>query len=177
MSRTTRRVLIAFGLVFLGGVLAMLALPNGFRRLDMMSESDGRRQKDWIFFGFIPYSTTEFDASLHVSDDFRRELAASKLQVDPGFEAARPDFLIRNHYATSMTYYCRSTVEEKLADLIRLYARQLGVKSPRSTGTETFLSGTLPNGQAGQVQLWMKGPGRIPGFDKVEVVVELTLPK
>lgn len=158
-------------------MLATLALPNGFRRLDMMSEGDGRRQRDWIYFGFIPYSTTEFDPSLHVSDDFRRELAASGLQVDPGFKANKPDFLLRNHYATATTYYCRTTVEAKVADLIRLYASQLNVKAPPSTGTETFIHGTLPNGKAGEVELWQKGRGRKPGLEKIEVVVQLNFPK
>lgn len=179
MSPTTRRILLVLGFVFLGGVFATLLMPEGFRRLDMYSESDGRRQRDWKYFGFIPYSTIEMDKSLHVTDDFWKELEHSQLKVDPLFRRAKPDFLIRSFYTRRDgtrhrgSYYGRSTVDGDFSALESFYFSQLKGTPGKASPKDVFKMGTLPNGKEIMIQIRTVGPGKKRGTDKIELAVQL----
>lgn len=179
MSPTTKRILLALGLVFLGGVFATVLMPEGFRRLEMYSESDGRRQRDWKYFGLIPYSTTEVDPTLHVTADFWKELEHSQLKIDPVYRKAKADFLIRSFYVAAEgtrhkgSYYGRSTVEGDFAALESFYFSQIKGTPGKSSPKDSFKMGTLPDSTEVMIQIRAVGPGKKPGTDKIELAVQL----
>lgn len=179
MSPTTKRILLALGLVFLGGVFATVLMPEGFRRLEMYSESDGRRQRDWKYFGLIPYSTTEVDPTLHVTADFWKELKTFGLKVDPAFRNAKPSYVVRTYYTlapgarNSGSYFCSSTIEADYAATEALYFTQLTGTAGRSSTKEALKMGKLKNGREVMIQLRAVGRGSKPGTDQIEVEVQL----
>ena len=179
MSPTTKRILLALGLVFLGSAFATLLMPEGFRRLEMYSESDGRRQRDWKYFGFIPYSSTEVDKSLRVTEDFWKELGKSGLKVDPGFRSAKQSTITRSFYvpregSTSKgMYYCRATIDADFAATEAFYFAQLTGTPGRSAPKESFKMGTLKNGREVMIHVRAVGMGSKAGTDRIEVAVQL----
>jgi hypothetical protein len=57
----------------------------------MYSEGEGRRQYDYKYLGFLPYSRTEFVDGLHTEDDVARHLESDGITLPPGFEVDSPN--------------------------------------------------------------------------------------
>lgn len=176
MNQTSKRLLFILGFTFLMVIVGSFALPAApFKRLDMTSEGNGRKQSDWKYFGFIPISTVEMDPSIDATDDFLRALDASGLKTDPGFSRIRPDHSMVMSYVDShkKSYFAATSYEASFKKLEANYAKQISGTSGVGAGSDVYFTGTLPSGYGSTVHLRSMGKTGKPGIDRIEISIHL----
>ncbi len=111
------------GGIVLVGLLLGFARPKWVFRIEQISEDDCMRQTDQKWFGVIPNSVIERDASLAVRPVVLAELA--RLVKHPAsVDTTKIDFLQRTVYP-GKSRYVRLNVKGNLKAIIGEYAKQL----------------------------------------------------
>lgn len=116
-------------------------------KMDFITERDGSRTVHRRVFGFYPTSHSEPDPSLHVSEDFRKELKRLGIKLTPALD--RLAFKAGRHSGGSHVRYAFSgEVPTKTKDVVDALAHQFPRPQRWTTAKDDQFSSTCADGRS-----------------------------
>lgn len=175
-----KRILAISGLIVLAsfmGITLYFANAKTLVREYQVAEMEGRRQREYKIYGFIPYEKQESAPDLHVNADYWKALKRAGLAVGPEVDPKRKDLeIVRMRRDNGdVQYSLHTTLKGDFRSLVSFYGAQLRKPGPVVKGSFDHHGASL-TGTNVDVMMYLHRKGAKPGEDEIQFWLEVPGP-